>query len=121
MSDAHDPVQDALPLSPTDTHILLVLAEQPLYGYAILKAVDDESSGLVQPDLGGLYRALARLRGQGLVDEAPAPAGAAASPGRTRRYFEITGLGQRVLRAEAQRLQRVIALADQRLTAEALA
>ncbi len=107
--------QEGLPLSAMDAHILLVLASENLYGYAILKAVEDESDGLVRPDLGGLYRALSRLRNAGLVDEAPVPAHAGPAPGRSRRYFQITASGRRVLEAELHRLGRLLDLADARL------
>ena len=38
------------PLSPTDFHVLMVLAEGPSYGYAIMKAVDEHSGGVVSPE-----------------------------------------------------------------------
>lgn len=115
MSKKEKHSQEGLPLSATDAHILLVLASENLYGYAILKAVEEESDGLVRPDLGGLYRALSRLRNAGLVDEAPVPASAGPSPGRSRRYFQITPNGRRVLEAELHRLSRLLDLADARL------
>ena len=43
-------------LSATDFHVLLVLAERDLYGYALLQAVEAESGGAVSPDIGSLYR-----------------------------------------------------------------
>ncbi|HIF21537.1 MAG TPA: hypothetical protein EYQ27_06405, partial [Gemmatimonadetes bacterium] len=38
------------PLSATDFHVLMVLAEEDLYGYAIMKAVERESAGAVSPE-----------------------------------------------------------------------
>ena len=49
------------PLSATDYHVLMVLTEEDLYGYAIMKAVEQESGGAVSPEIGSLYRILARL------------------------------------------------------------
>ena len=107
----HDPA----PLSPTDFHVLLVLAEADLYGYAILKAVSDESGGAVAPEIGSLYRVLARLMGAGLVEEVAAPPGAPSSHrGRPRRYYHLTEAGGAVLEADARRLERALALARER-------
>lgn len=106
----------ALPLSPTDLHVLLVLAQDNLYGYAILQAVEQESTGLIKPDLGALYRALARLGSAGLVEDAQPPTNSAPSPGKKRRYYGITGFGQQVLGAETARLRSVLEIASHRLS-----
>ncbi len=106
---------DPLPLSPADLHVLLVLAERELYGYAILKAVEEESNGHVRPDLGALYRALARLTTAGMVREAKAPNDQAPAPGQKRRYFGLTAGGRKTLVAEVARLEHVLDLAGARL------
>ena len=62
-----------LPLSATDYHVLLVLAEEDLYGYAIMKAIEEDSRGAVSPEIGSLYRILARLMTEGFVDEIGTP------------------------------------------------
>ncbi len=103
------------PLSPNDFHVLLVLAEQSLYGYALLKAIQEESDGLVSPDLGALYRGLARLSSDGLVTESAPPDDADLSPGRPRRYYAITEEGRSLLAAEVERLGRALDLARIRL------
>ena len=104
------------PLSPGDFHVLLVLAAQEsLYGYALLKAIQDESEGSLSPDLGALYRALARLCAQGLVTETEPPEDVARAPGRPRRYYAITAVGREVLAAEVGRLGRAVDLARRRL------
>lgn len=104
-----------LPLSAADFHILLVLAQSELYGYAILKAVKEESGGYVRPDLGALYRALARLSSAGLVREAAAPPDTPPAPGQKRRYFGLTNLGRTTLTDEVGRLNAVLGLAGERL------
>ncbi len=103
------------PLSATDFHVLMVLAEGPSYGYAIMKAVVDHSGGAVSPDVGSLYRVLARLMGQGWVTEAGAPDDAPpASRGRARRYYALTPAGKTVTLTEASRLARLVDLARER-------
>ncbi|HEX9887827.1 MAG TPA: PadR family transcriptional regulator [Longimicrobiales bacterium] len=103
------------PLSPTDYHVLLVLADADQYGYAIMKAIEEESGGVVRPEIGSLYRVLARLMGEGMVEEADAPAEAPdVHRGRPRRYYRLTARGRQVLAAESVRLDQVMALARAR-------
>jgi len=103
----------ALPLSALDLQVLLVLAEGNLYGYAIKKAVERESGGILSPEIGSLYRVLARLMDSGWVEEAPAQTpDSEPQRGRPRKYYRITSLGIDVARAELRRLKRVVAAAS---------
>jgi DNA-binding PadR family transcriptional regulator len=104
-----------LPLSALDFHVLLVLADGPLYGYAILKAVASESGGVVRPEIGSLYRVLARLLSEELVDEVTVKAATEGTHrGRSRRYYQLTGAGKAALKSEASRLEGVLAIARKR-------
>ena len=106
-----------LPLSPTDFHLLLVLAEEDLYGYAIMKEVEEQSGGALTPEIGSLYRMIGRLVRAGLVEDlgnrVPDPSDAQGR-GRPRRYYRITQLGREVVMAEAVRLRDVLGLAAAR-------
>lgn len=103
------------PMSATDYHILMVLAEGDLYGYAIMKAVEEDSGGAVSPGIGSLYRILARLTAQGWVEEAHPPKGAPAEHrGHPRQYYRLTPEGRDALREESRRLESVLALARER-------
>lgn len=102
-------------LSPNDFHVMLVLAEGPLYGYAIMKAVEKESGGSVAPEIGSLYRILSRLMQLGLVSETGSPPNAEPDGrGRPRRYYALTGRGREVLAAEAARLRGALEIARDR-------
>ena len=109
MSDSAPHREGTLPLSALDLQILLVLAAGDLYGYAIKKAVERESEGLLSPEIGSLYRVLARLMDAGWVEETddrdpdPEP-----QRGRPRKYYRITRDGVGVARAEVARLRRVV-------------
>jgi DNA-binding PadR family transcriptional regulator len=104
-----------LPLSAVDFHVLLVLARRTLHGYAILKAVETESGGAVSPEVGSLYRVLARLMAEGLVEETSAPASAPkVHRGRSRRYYRLTREGRALLKAEARRLASAVEIARNR-------
>lgn len=100
------------PLSALEFHVLLVLGEGALYGYAIMKAVEEESGGRIAPEIGSLYRVLSRLMTEGLLQETDAPRGAPEThPGRERKYYRLTARGRAVARAEATRLREVLELA----------
>jgi DNA-binding PadR family transcriptional regulator len=103
------------PLSATDYHILLVLTDRDLYGYGIMKAVEADSGGAVTLGIGSLYRILARLTEEGLVEEAPTPRGAPTEHrGHPRQYYRITKLGREAVRAESRRLEDLVRLARER-------
>jgi len=93
----------------------MVLADGDLYGYAIMKAVDQDSGGAVSPGIGSLYRILARLTGHGWVEEAPPPKGAPREHrGHPRQYYRLTAAGRSALRDESRRLEAVLELARER-------
>ena len=94
--------QDHLPLAPRDLLILAVLAEGPLHGYGLIKAVEARSRAGVLLDPANLYRVLRRMGGLGWIRDARA-----AGDGR-RRTYEITPDGSAVLRAELGRLERLL-------------
>jgi DNA-binding PadR family transcriptional regulator len=103
-----------VPLSPLDFQVLLVLAREDLYGYAIMQAVEEQSGGRLRPEIGSLYRVLARLMGEGLLDEAPGPDTDETHPGRARKYYRLTAEGREAAAAEAGRLDEVVELARRR-------
>jgi DNA-binding PadR family transcriptional regulator len=93
-----------LPLSPVAFEILLALADGERHGYSILQEIDARSSGAVSLHAGSLYRALARLLEQGLIEELDEPPGSGPVDER-RRYYRLTLRGIAVARAEASRLE----------------
>ncbi|MCG8456308.1 MAG: PadR family transcriptional regulator [Holophagales bacterium] len=103
-------VRGFLPLSPVDCHLLLALSREELYGYALLRAMDEDSGGAVGMDIGALYRALDRLLRDGLIAEADRRA-SRPTRGKPRRYYRLTEMGSAVLQAEVSRLRRLLALA----------
>ena len=104
-----------VPLGATDFHVLMVLAEGPSYGYAIMKAVELHSGGGISPEIGSMYRTLARLMSEGWVEETVEPADAPATTrGLPRRYYALTPTGRAAARVEAGRLAAVVVLARER-------
>jgi len=90
----------ALPLTPISFEILLALLQGELHGYAILQAVEGRLTGKLPLRTGTMYRALARLLDEGLIEKA----GAADDEDPRRRYYRITAHGRATARAEARRL-----------------
>jgi DNA-binding PadR family transcriptional regulator len=95
-------------------HVLLALVPGALHGYAIAERVAEESSGVLRPRAGSLYRVVARLIDAGLVDETEADT-EVSHPGLPRRYYALTAAGRRRLAEEAKRLKRTAAVAEERL------
>jgi DNA-binding PadR family transcriptional regulator len=102
--------QDLLPLTPAVFHILLVLSEGERHGYAIMQEVAADTGGSLQLGPGTLYGCLKRMLSARLVeesDERPDP----DLDDERRRYYRITDLGARTLRAEAERLANAVSAA----------
>jgi DNA-binding PadR family transcriptional regulator len=100
-------------LTPIAFEILLALADEDRHGYAILQDIVARTDGEFRPHAGSLYRALARLVGEGWVvelDERPDPSD---DDGR-RRYYRLTAAGRRVAAAEADRLAAQVRVARAR-------
>lgn len=98
-----------LPLRPVEFHILLSVAAGERHGYGIIRDAEARGDASV-PDVGTLYRALRRMREQGLIAEAAAPTSESSEDER-RNYYRITGLGLEVAQAEARRLASLTAAA----------
>ena len=101
-----------LPLRPIDLQILLVLMENNLHGYGLMKEVERQSGGKVTLEVGSLYRVIKRLLANDLIDEANGAPEESAT--KRRRNYRITAFGREVARAEADRLVGVIETAQQR-------
>lgn len=81
-------------------HILLALAEGRLHGYAIQRAVLDRTDGELRLWPATLYRSLATLADEGLIEETAAPDD--ESPDERRQYYALTDAGRRRLHAEVE-------------------
>jgi PadR family transcriptional regulator, regulatory protein PadR len=77
----------------TDSLLLSLLKNQPMYGYQIIKELDKKSQGYFRFREGTLYPALHRLETAGLVkgswEKLPS--------GKERRYYHLTEKGAKLL------------------------
>ncbi len=104
-----------LPLTPVALHVLVALADGASHGYAIAQEVERATDGALRLGPGTLYGSLQRLQDGGLIEDADAPVGAAGAHAERRRYYALTALGERVLRADAKRLARAVRTVRNRL------
>lgn len=95
-------VADHIPLKAVQHLTLLLLAQEPTYGVRLLERLEERSEGAVRLNAGSLYRNLAQLVDDGLVEitEEVANPGGVGAP---RKVYGVTDVGRAVLRAEAQR------------------
>lgn len=105
----HNP-EALIPLTPAAFHILLALAAGDAHGYAIMQEVERRTVGHVRIGPATMYGTLRRLVDDGLISESgQRPAGDQDDP--RRRYYRLTELGDRVVRAETLRLAKLVQLA----------
>src|SRR5207247_7087508 len=87
-------------LRPVEFHILLSLAGGERHGYGIIQDIQARGETSV-PDVGTMYRALARMVDAGLI-EAVERRTAPDTPDERRNYYRITEPGLRVAREAAR-------------------
>ena len=76
-----------------DSLLLCLIGQRPMYGYQIIKELEDKSQGYFKYKEGTLYPALHRLEKGGLL----AGKWEATAGGRQRRYYHITDKGNGIL------------------------
>ena len=104
-----DPAE-MLPLGTPVLHILLALGHRSLHGYGIMQAIEEKTDGAATILPGTLYTTLNRMLADGLIEEAAMPKGA-PDDDRRRRYYRITGFGEEVVAAEAERMALLLQVA----------
>ena len=110
MTESTQSPEEHLPLTPAVFNILMALADGENHGYGIMLDVEVNTSGMVQMGPGTLYGSIKRMLKAGLIeesDERPDP----ELDDERRRYYHLTGSGQRVMRLEAERLASQVSIA----------
>jgi DNA-binding PadR family transcriptional regulator len=96
-----------LPLPSATLHILVALGPGEKHGYAIMRDVEELSDGRVRMGPGTLYGSVKRMVADGLIEETTSRPDPALDDQR-RRYYRLSGLGERVCVAELQRLEALV-------------
>ncbi len=108
--DTRTPPLGDEPLSPAVFHILMALSQGERHGYGIMQESAEPSGGGVRMGPGTLYGTLKRLLAAGLVEEV-AERPCAELGDERRRYYRRTEAGGSAVRAEAKRLEGLVAAA----------
>ena len=100
------PISSLLPLKPAPLHLLLAVAGGHRHAYAIRKEVERQTGGRVRLWPTSLYRTIAALSEQGLLEEDPDQA--PEDDDRNRRLYRLTPRGRQALAAELARLRALV-------------
>jgi DNA-binding PadR family transcriptional regulator len=101
---------ELLPLTPAVFHVLLALTDGERHGYAIMQEVAESTAGRMKMGPGTLYGTIKRLLEARMIeesDERPDP----EMDDERRRYYRLTALGERAVKAEALRYAEIAAIA----------
>jgi DNA-binding PadR family transcriptional regulator len=87
--------------------VLLALSEGERHGWALVRELQQRSTDeRILP--GNFYRTLRGMLAEGLIEEAP-PRSADAAKNERRTYFRLTKAGRDVAKAEARKLESLVA------------
>jgi DNA-binding PadR family transcriptional regulator len=106
--------EELLPLTPVALNILLALADEERHGYGIGLEVRERTGGKMRLGPGTLYGSIKRMVDGGLIEESEERPeeqpddGSRGYDAERRRYYRLTGFGERVLAAELSRLEGVV-------------
>ncbi len=103
-------IESYLPLTPAVFHVLLSLAGGEKHGYVISKEIARRTNNEVRLSAGTLYGIIKRLLEDGFIEESEDRPDFSLDDQR-RRYYRLTKLGCALAGAEAERMERVIAMA----------
>jgi DNA-binding PadR family transcriptional regulator len=113
-SQHESPPDGTFVLTPAMFQVLLALGNGDKHGYAILKEVEEQTGGEVRLSTGTLYAMIKRFLNDGIIAECRNRPPVEEDDQR-RRYYRLTPLGRQVAMAEAERMERIIATARQKL------
>jgi DNA-binding PadR family transcriptional regulator len=103
-------IESFLPLTPAVFHVLLSLADGEKHGYVISKEIARRTDNEVRLSAGTLYGIIKRLLEDGFIEESDDRPDFSLDDQR-RRYYRLTKLGCALAEAEAERMERVLAMA----------
>jgi DNA-binding PadR family transcriptional regulator len=105
--------EEVIPLTPQAFHILLALAEKPMYIYGVVMQCQADAGTDIHFDKGSLYRTARRLQSMGYIEATIQIDGRGSS--HARQYFALTPQGELVLKFECDRYRETALLGHHRL------
>lgn len=100
---SRETVEATFALNHGDYYILLALEDGERHAYAIMSAVEKVTEGATRFGPGTLFTSISRLLNAALIEETEKRPDSRVND-ELRQYYRLTGLGQRVLAAEPERL-----------------
>jgi len=100
-------VESFLPVRPVEFHVLLSLCRGDRHGYGIMLDAEERTGGALVLQIGTLYRALRRMKKDGLIADSERRPAAEADDER-RNYYAVTTLGRAVAEAEVTRMAELL-------------
>jgi PadR family transcriptional regulator PadR len=88
-----------------DVLVLRTLADGPMHGYGITRAIETKSGDVLPIEDAALYKALRRLEAAGAIDSE----WGVSDNNRRARFYRLTAKGRRELLAEADTWRRFAA------------
>ena len=104
---------DKIALTPAMFQVLLALGDGEKHGYAVLKDVEQQTSGDVKLSTGTLYAIMKRMLAEGIIEECRNRPPAEEDDQR-RRYYRLTPQGRDVTVGEASRMEKLIRTAREK-------
>ena len=101
------------PLPAAAFQIMLALADGDLHGYAIMRQVEEQTSGRLRLGPGTLYGSIQTLLEGKLIEEVDRPENIEVHSER-RRYYRLTVAGRKMAPSEAEKLADVLRVARAR-------
>jgi DNA-binding PadR family transcriptional regulator len=98
------------PLPAVAFQILLSLADDDLHGYAIMRQVEQQTSGRLRLGPGTLYSSIQALLEGKLIEEVCAPEETELREER-RRFYRLTTAGRKLARSEAEKMADLLRVA----------
>ena len=87
-----------VPMTETSFYILLCLREE-MHGYSVVQKVERMTDGAVRLSPGTMYGSLSKMEKDGLIRF--------IREEEKRKIYQITELGEEILRCEVQRIERL--------------
>ncbi len=85
------------------TAVLKLLSARPMYGYELVEALSARAEGVLTMGQSTLYPMLYNLEAKGLIEAQWRE----SDTGRQRKYYSLTGKGQRKLSADMEQWERL--------------
>lgn len=101
------------PLPAAAFQIMLALSARDLHGYAIMRAVEEQTGGRLRLGPGTLYGSIQALLEGKVIEEVEGPPDPEERRER-RRYYRLTVAGRKLARSEAEKMADVLRVARAR-------